>query len=361
GTQSDGKRINSIITAAPFLMIGPDSRSGGMGDVGAATSPDANAMYWNPAKYAFIDSPGGVSLAFTPWLKQLIDDINLAYLAGYYKLDNRQTLAGSLRYFSLGDITFTDPQGNEIQQYNPSEFAFDAAYIRKLTDHFSIAMALRYIHSNLGAGSYNGTNVHPGTSVAADVGIYYTTRVPTRGEPTDLSYGIIISNVGSKMQYGSQKYFIPTNLRAGGAATFHFDELNQLTVALDLNKLLVPTSPYRDAEGNIIAGKDPDRSVPSGIFGSFTDAPGGFREELREISACAGLEYWYDNLFALRGGFLYEHPTKGNRKFYTLGAGIKYQSLNFDFAYLIPTDQQNPMEKTIRFTLLYNFGEQNEF
>src|SRR5690606_5278743 len=295
GTQSDGKRINSIITAAPFLMIGPDSRSGGMGDVGAATSPDANAMHWNPAKYAFIDSPGGVSLAFTPWLKQLIDDINLAYLAGYYKLDNRQTLAGSLRYFSLGDITFTDPQGNEIQQYNPSEFAFDAAYIRKLTDHFSIAMALRYIHSNLGAGSYNGTNVNPGTSVAADVGIYYTIRVPTRGEPTDLSYGIIISNVGSKMQYGSQKYFIPTNLRAGGAATFHFDELNQLTVALELNKRLVPTSPYRDAEGNIIAGKDPDRSVPSGIFGSFTDAPGGFREELREISACAGLEYWYDN------------------------------------------------------------------
>ncbi|TCS85620.1 hypothetical protein EDD80_11122 [Anseongella ginsenosidimutans] len=361
GTQSDGKRINSIITAAPFLMIGPDSRSGGMGDVGAATAPDANSMHWNPAKYAFIETQGGVSLAFTPWLKQLIDDINLAYLAGYYKIDNRQTLAGSIRYFSLGDITFTDPQGNEIQQYNPSEFALDAAYIRKLTDNFSIAMALRYIHSNLGAGSYNGTNVNPGTSVAADVGIYYTTSVPTRGEPTDLSYGVTISNIGSKMQYGSQKYFIPTNFRAGGAATFHLDKINQLTIALDLNKLLVPTSPYRDAEGNIIAGKDPDRSVPSGIFGSFTDAPGGFREELHEISASTGLEYWYDDLFALRGGFLYEHPTKGNRKFYTLGAGIKYTSLHFDFAYLIPTDQQNPMEKTLRFTLLYNFGPQNEF
>lgn len=361
GTQADGKQINSIVTAAPFLMIAPDSRSGGMGDVGAATSPDANSMHWNPAKYAFIESPGGVSLAFTPWLKQLIDDINLAYLAGYYKIDDRQTLAGSIRYFSLGDITFTDAQGNEIQQYNPSEFAIDAAYIRKLTDNLSIAMAARYIHSNLGAGSYNGTNVNPGNSVAADVGIYYATSVPTRGEPTDLSYGIVISNIGSKMQYGSQKYFIPTNLRVGGAANFHLDEINQLAIALDLNKLLVPTSPYRDAEGNIIAGKDPDRSVPSGIFGSFADAPGGFREELREISLSTGVEYWYDQLFALRTGFLYEHPTKGNRKFYTIGAGIKYTSLHFDFAYLIPTDQQNPMEKTLRFTLLYNFGDQDEF
>lgn len=361
GTQSDGKRINSIVTAAPFLMIAPDSRAGGMGDVGVATLPDANAMHWNAAKYAFLENPGGISLAFTPWLKQLIDDINLAYLAGYYRIDRNQSVAGSVRYFSLGDITFTDPQGNEIQQYNPSEFAIDASYIRRLTDYFSIAMAVRYIHSNLGAGSYNGTNVNPGTSVAADVSVFYARPVLFGNTPATFSYGVNISNIGSKMQYGSQKYFIPTNLRIGAASAFDFNESNQLTVAVDLNKLLVPTSPIRDAEGHIVNGKDPDRSVPSGIFGSFTDAPGGFNEELREVSLSTGLEYWYDSLLALRTGFLYEHPTKGNRRYYTLGAGIKYTTLNFDFAYLIPTSQQNPMEKTLRFTLLYNFGNEHEF
>lgn len=353
GIQPDGKRVNSIHTAVPFLMIAPDSRAGGMGDAGVATAPDVNAMHWNPAKYAFLDDRAGVSLAFTPWLKKVADDINLAYLVGYYRLDERQTLAASVKFFSFGEVIFTDAQANELLQFNPSEYSLDAAYIRKFSESFSMGMALRYVRSGIGAGNYNGTDVNPGNAVAVDLGLYFRYPVVLAGNNAAFSYGVHLSNIGTKMQYGTTSYFLPMNLRIGGALDLDLNERSKFGLALDLNKLLAPTDPLRDNEGRIVRGKDPDRSIAGAVFGSFSDAPGGFREELREINVAAGAEYWYDNLLALRTGFFYSHPTKGDQQYFTLGAGIRYTAFGFDFAYLIPTGKVNPLENTLRFTLGY--------
>ncbi len=354
GTQTDGRRVNSISTAVPFLLIAPDSRGGAMGDAGVASPPDVNSMHWNPAKYAFVNGEAGFGLAYSPWLKQLVDDINLAYLTGYKRISDIETIAGSVRFFSLGDITFTDSQGNDIQQFNPSEFAVDLGYIRQLSDFFSVAIAARYINSNLGSGNFNNTEIQPGNSVAADLAFYYNRDVFIGNSDVNLAYGLHISNIGTKMQYGTKKDFIPTNLRVGFSPTIRLDDFNQVGFSVDLNKLLVPTQPLRDSTGNITAGRDPDRSVVSGIFGSFSDAPGGFKEEIREVSLSFGAEYVYDQQFALRAGYFYEDPTKGNRQYFTVGAGLRYTTLNFDFAYLIPGKQQNPLEKTLRFSLLFN-------
>ncbi|MCO4292809.1 type IX secretion system outer membrane channel protein PorV [Solitalea sp. MAHUQ-68] len=355
--QTDGRTGNSITTAVPFLLIGPDSRAGGMGDAGGATSPDVSSMHWNPAKYAFCERKAGVGLDYSPWLRSLgIQDITLAYLSGYYKIDDQQTLASSIRYFSLGELTFTDNTGQAYGQYSPNEYAIDASYIRKLSEYFSMAIAARFIHSNLGSGNISTIDYNPGSAFACDVAVYYNKDVSLFNTDANVAWGANISNIGTKMQYGTEKNFLPTNLRLSGATTFKFNEANSLSLTLDMNKLLVPTNPIYDDQGNIIVGEDPDKTVPEGIFGSFSDAPGGFKEELQEINFATGLEYWYNDIIALRTGYFYENPYKGNRQYVTLGAGLKYEDLCFDFSYLIPGKQNNPLEKTLRFSLLFNFG-----
>lgn len=363
--------INTITTAVPFLLITPDSRAGGMGDAGVATTPDANSIHWNASKLAFIDKKMGFAVSYTPWLRTLVPDINLAYLSGYYKPNKDQVFAGSLRYFSLGDITFTDIVGNTIGQFRPNEFAVDAAYARKLSKNFSGGMAVRYIYSNLTNGvSVLGAETHAGKSAAVDIsGTYRKDDLKLGEKKSILSIGLNISNIGAKISYSSsaKRDFLPINLRLGTALTLNIDDYNSIAFAFDVNKLLVPTPPqYKrdsaganlyDAAGNlvILAGKDPNRSVPAGIFGSFNDAPGGFSEEMREINYSTGIEYWYDKQFAVRVGYFYEAPTKGNRQFFTLGAGVKYNVFGLDFAYLIPTQQRNPLENTLRFTLFFDF------
>ncbi len=372
GAQRDSlvANINTITTAVPFLLIAPDSRAGGMGDVGAATSPDANSIHWNPAKLAFVEKNLGFAVSYTPWLRALVNDINLAYLSGYKKLKGDQTLAMSLLYFSLGNITFTDNYGNTTGQFNPNEFAIDAAYARKLGEDFSGGIALRYIYSNLTGGiGVSNTTSHAGTSVAADVSVYYRHEIELSGKKTMWSSGVNISNIGSKVSYTETgtKDFIPTNFRIGTAMTTDLDEYNRFSFSLDANKLLVPSPPVyerdssggfaKDPNGNpiILAGKDPNVGVASAIFQSWSDAPGGFAEELKEWTWSAGMEYWYDKQFAVRAGYFHEANTKGARQYFTVGAGLKYNVFGLDFAYLIPTTQRNPLESTLRFTLLFDF------
>lgn len=363
-------RVNTITTAVPFLLIAPDARGGGMGDAGVASFPDVNSMHWNPAKYAFVENDMGFSVSYSPWLRALVNDISLGYLTGYKKIGKDQVIAGSLRYFSLGEIIFTDRVGETIGQYKPNEFAVDLAYSRKFSDYISGAVALRYIYSNLTGQIYvNGAQSKPGQSVAADVAFYYHKNIELGKTPAVLGIGANISNIGAKITYTEiqQRSFIPINLRFGPALTMQLDDYNQLMFTFDINKLLVPTppiyetdsagNPVKDTEGNYIIaeGKDPDRGIVSGMFGSFSDAPGGFGEELKEFTFSVGTEYWYDKQFAVRAGFFYEAPTKGNRKYVTLGAGLRYNVFGLDFSYLIPLEQRNPLENTLRFTLVFNF------
>lgn len=369
----DGREqsINTITTAVPFLMIAPDARGGALGDAGVASTPDANSMHWNPAKYAFIDKKMGFSLSFSPWLRKLVNDIYLGYLAGYYKIDDRQTVAMSLRYFSLGEILFTDEIGTPIQYQNPYEFAIDGTYARKFSEKWSGGIAGRFIYSNLTLGQFvGGSESSAGISVAADVSIYYQTPVEMGDIDGEFSWGLNISNIGSKISYSSsntKKDFIPTNFRIGPRLTIDIDEYNTMSFMIDVNKLLVPTPPIYERDSNGFAedpatgeriiekGMDPDVSVVQGMIQSWYDAPNGFSEEMREFSFGGGIEYWYNNLFAIRGGFFYEDKTKGNRKFFTLGAGLKYNVFGIDFAYLIPLEQQNPLENTLRFSLIFDF------
>ncbi|MES2875171.1 MAG: type IX secretion system outer membrane channel protein PorV [Bacteroidota bacterium] len=355
--QTDGRRSNTIQTAAPFLLIAPDARSGAMGDVGAATAPDANSSHWNPAKLAFLEQPTGISASYTPWLRNLVPDVDLGYLTVFHRLDERNVIGGSLRYFSYGSIQLTDDSRNDIGVYSPNEFSVDGTFSRKFGETFSLGTAVRYIRSSLSNGQFNGQDIQPATALAADVSGYMKTGTVIFGKDTELALGLNISNIGTKMNYsdGSSKSFLPTNMKLGGATTFNIDDLNQFTVALDLNKLLVPTNPIRDSDGEIISGKDTDRSVPAGIFGSFSDAPGGFSEELSELSYSLGTEYWYNRQFALRSGYFYETPTKGDRRYFTVGAGLKYNVFNLDFAYLLANQQKSPLAQTLRFSLVFNF------
>ncbi|CAG0971029.1 MAG: type IX secretion system outer membrane channel protein PorV [Bacteroidetes bacterium] len=367
-------QLNTITTAVPFLLITPDSRAGAMGDAGVAMSADANSIHWNPAKLAFVDKEMGFAISYAPWLRQLVPDINLSYLSGFKRLDDMSTLAASLRYFSLGDITFTDNVGNTIGQFRPNEFALDVAYGRKLADNFSGGIALRYIYSNLTGGiSANGTATTAGNSVAVDVsGFYNNQDMEILGKDGGFAAGINISNIGAKMSYteNAQKDFIPINLRMGQSTTIRFDDYNSLSFLLDFNKLLVPTPPQylRDSatgalvydsngEKIISKGRSSNVSVASGMFGSFSDAPEGFKEELREFNISAGMEYWYNKLLALRMGYFNEHITKGNRKYLTFGAGLRLSVFGLDIAYLVATTQQNPLANTIRFTLSFNFDD----
>jgi len=358
-------QLNTITTAVPFLIISPDARAGGMGDAGVASSADVNSIHWNPSKLAFVENKLGVSISYTPWLRKLVPDINLAYVSFYNKLKGDQTIGASLRYFSLGDITFTDNVGTEIGQFNPSEFAIDIAYARLLSENISGGIALRYINSNLTGGFQVENNAtKAGQSVAADISATYRKEMEVGKKDAVFGFGLNISNIGSKISYTEtgRKDFIPINLRLGPSLKIKLNEYNDITFLVDFNKLLVPTPPIYNpdsiinGEQQILFGQNPDVSVASGIFNSFSDAPDGFGEELNEINIAGGLEYWYDNQFAFRAGYFYEHETKGNRKYFTLGAGLKYNVFGLDFAYLIPTDQRNPLENTLRFSLIFDFN-----
>lgn len=379
----DGE-ANVITTAVPFLTIAPDSRSGAMGDAGVSTSPDINSQHHNPAKYAFMKNDFGVSISYTPWLRQLVNDINLAYLAAYKKIGGGQTLSGSLRYFSLGDITFTNMNGEVTGQHRPNEFAIDFGYNRMLSKYFSGSVVLRYVNSNL-TGGYSGTGVQTkvGQAFSSDVSAFYTRPLEINKKNAEVNAGINISNVGSKMSYtdNAQKDFLPAMLRLGSSFKMELDEYNSLMGVVEMSKLLVPTPPIYYAVGDTMPdgtivnvpqkwvryGKDPQVSVPVGLFQSFWDAPGVqldplnpddrsvFKEEWREINWSIGIEYWYANQFALRGGYFHEDATKGNRKFFTVGLGLRLKVFALDFSYLIPTSQRHPLGNTLRFTIMFDF------
>jgi hypothetical protein len=351
-------QFNPITTAVPFLMISPDARGGAMGDAGVASEPDAYSMHYNPAKFAFIKKDMGVGISYSPWLRGLTNDINLAYLSGFKRIDKTSTVAASLRYFSLGSMTFTNDQGDPTGNYNPYELAFDATYSRMLTPTLAMAVAGRYIHSDLTQGQdVGGQHTKPGNSVAADVAVFQRLPVNFDKIDGDFSWGLNISNIGTKISYSDDnttKDFIPTNLKIGPTLTLNFDDYNQMAFMVDFNKLLVPTQSV-DSAGIVIAGMDPNVGTMVGMIHSFYDAPGGFSEEMAEINFSVGTEYWYAQQFALRGGFFYENVNKGNRKYFTLGAGFRYNILGIDFSYLIPIETQNPLEHTLRFSLLINF------
>lgn len=361
---TDGRAGTRIIEAGvPFLLIAPDARSGAMGDVGAAISPDANAIHWNPAKLAFLEESSGVSISYDPWLQRLVPDISLSYLSGYKKLNDRSAIGGSMRYFSLGQINLTDVTGRETGVYSPSEFAIDGTYSRKYGDHFSLGTALRFIYSNLPSGQYTqGQDTRPGTALAADASAYYRNPASFFGKPGFISAGLHISNIGNKISYveNGRKVFLPTNLRLGGAATIAIDALSQVTFALDVNKLLVPSPPEYgvNAAGQtyIVRGRDPSTlSVPAAIFSSFGDAPGGFSEELKEINYSAGVEYVYNDQLAFRSGYFYESPQKGGRQYLSLGAGFNYSLATINFAYTVASQENSPLANTLRFSLAFAF------
>jgi hypothetical protein len=343
GAQStNGSNDNALRTAVPFLTISPDSRSGAMGDGGVALSPDANATYWNPSKLAFIEQDDNVTLSYSPWLRNLEPDISLSYLSYVHKVDDRNSVGFSLRYFDIGNVNLTDIQGNSEGDFTPTEFSFDASFARKFGDSFSLGLTLRYIHSNLSNGSASSPTEgeKAGNAVAADVSFYY--KQPTEDDGL-FAFGADISNIGTKMSYsiGGPSYYLPTNLRIGAANTWNLDD-SQFTLSLDLNKLLVPTQPNSSV------------SVPGGIFQSFTDASAS--EEFKEIYYSLGAEYWYNKTFALRGGYYYENEDKGGRQYLTLGVGVKYQDFGFDFSYLAASQQNSPLANTLRFTLSAAFG-----
>jgi len=363
--ETGGSSINTIQSVVPFLTIAPDSRSGGMGDVGAATSPDVYSMHWNPAKYAFIDGSAGLAISYSPWLRKLVPDISLAYLSGYTRIDRLQVISYSLLYFSLGDITFTDEFATPVRDFTPNEFAIDVGYSRKFTNYLSGGMAFRFIYSNL-TGGYSNTK--PGTSFAGDISLYYRRDTEISGKDAHWALGTNISNIGTKMSYTEEQEadFIPINLKIGGALTLDMDAFNSLTLAADINKLLVPTPPIYGGNDSILYGKDPNVSVPVGMIQSFYDAPGQyaedgttlvspFQEELRELMFSVGVEYWYARQFAVRAGYFHEHETKGNRKFFSMGMGLQLNVFSLDFSYLIPVKQNHPLAGTLRFSLGFDF------
>jgi hypothetical protein len=358
-SQSDAGELNAIQTVVPFLTIAPDSRAGGMGDAGVATSPDVYSMHWNPSKFAFIDGDGGVGISYSPWLRNLVPDINIAYLTGYKRIDGKQVLSGSLIYSSLGDVPFTDDFGNLERTFNPNEFAIDAGYSRLFTDALSGGVAFRFIYSNLTGGfSAGGAETKPGISFAADVSGYYQKNIEIFNKDGLLGFGLNFSNIGTKMSYSDSQTsdFIPMNMRLGSSCTVDLDNYNKITLTVDLNKLLVPTTPiYSNTNpDSIIAGKDPNVAVPVAIFQSFYDAPGGFKEEMHEITYSIGTEYWYNNQFAIRGGYFHENETKGNRKYFTVGAGFRLNIFTLDFSYLMPLAQNHPLARTLRFSIAFD-------
>ena len=356
--------INVVTTAVPFLRISPDARAGGMGDLGVATTPDVNSQFYNVAKYAFATNPSGIGMTYTPWLKDLgLNDVYLASLAGYYKLDEVQAISGSLRYFSLGNIQFTDNLGNDLNSFRPRELAVDVGYSRQLSERLSLGIALRYINSNLAGGqAISGVSYKPGNAVSGDVGLYYNSL---GDDGSGLSLGLALTNLGSKISYTSdatQKDYIPANFTLGAVYTSVSNEVNKLSFGLDIHKLMVPTPPLLGDSAGLVNYRS--KGVVGSWFGSFGDAPGGFAEELKELYFSLGGEYTYDEQFSVRAGYFYENQTKGNRQYFSLGAGFKYSSLAFNLSYLIPSGSgvnRNPLSNTIRFGLVFDLGAQENY
>jgi len=374
GTGGTDTGRNPITVAVPFISFAPDSRASGMGDVGVATSPDVNSVHWNNGKLAFVENDLGGAFNYSPWLASIVDDMNLVYLSGYKKIDQTQTIGVGFRYFDLGEIQLVEEVGGNplpIGIENPSELAIDATYSRKLSDNMGIGLTARFIWSNLAGELNNAPDANAGTSVAVDLGWYYRKPLVFSGRNSEIAFGAHVSNIGQKITYSaeSNENFIPANLRIGTAFKTDLDQYNTLTIAVDVNKLMVPTPPIyetddngnfvTDSDGNrvIAQGQDPNRPLLSGTFGSFGDAPGGFSEELQELMYSVGLEYWYRDIFAARAGYFYEHENKGNRKYLTLGAGFRYQVLGIDFSYLIPQEQDHPLADTLRISLLFNLDQ----
>ncbi len=351
-------RQMTITTAVPFLLIAPDARGGSMGETGVASDPDVNSMHWNPAKFAFLDKGFGLAASYTPWLSDVVDDIGLGYVAGYYKIDKMQAVSASLRYFSLGEITFTDASNVSLGTYKPNEFNISLAYSRMLTRKLSAGLAAKFIYSNLTQGQSVGTTAtKAGVSVAVDASIYYKTELRMRSvRDAWFAFGVNISNIGSKISYTDtgDKDFIPTQLRFGPAFSFDLDRYNSFSINADITKLLVPTPPVRSGD-TVIDGKDDNVGIIQGMFQSFYDAPDGFSEELKEFTWAIGAEYWYNKQFAVRSGYHHESQDKGNRQFVTFGAGLRYNVFGLDFSYLVSLTNKSPLDNTLRFTLLFDF------
>ena len=377
GGSGTGPDYTTITTAVPFMRISPDARSGGMGDVGIAISPDANAQYWNLSKLAMAEQEAGVSVTYTPWLKDLVPDIFLAYISGYAKFgeeDNKnQAVSFGLRYFNLGSINYTNVDAQPIGTGNPREFAFDIGYSRKLSDNLSIGVAGKVIHSNIinGAANQNGSTYKPGTSAAVDLGMFYTKEFKANeqtGLASSINAGLSLTNLGNKMSYGSgRKDFLPTNLGLGVAYIYNVDEFNKVTFALDANKLLAPSPHWiyidsTDDYSFVDVEKINNKSVVGGILGSFSDASGGASEELKEVMLSFGAEYAYQNQFFARAGYFYESKMKGDRRFLSLGVGVKYSMFGLNLAYVVPSGSgisRNPLSNTVRFSLIFDVDKLN--
>lgn len=363
---------NPITVAVPFLSFAPDSRSSALGDAGVATSPDVYSSHWNNAKLAFLETDMGFSYSYSPWLGKIVDDMSLNYITFYKKIDRLQTFGASMRYFDLGEIALTNNSGDPIGIENPREAAFDVTYSRKLTDYMGVGVTARYIWSNISGNITGATGVKNGSSVAVDIGYYFNKPIILSGRDSELSFGAFISNFGRKITYttDANENFIPGNFRFGSAFKTKLDPYNSITFILEFNKLLVPTPPtYRlDEDGNfiidprtnrpeILKGEDPNRPLLSGTFGSFTDAPGGGSEEIKEISITTGVEYWYQDVFAVRVGYFNESEMKGNRKYFTAGVGFRYQVVDINFSYLVPQENNNPLAETLRVSLAFNLEQ----
>lgn len=347
---------NTILSAVPFLRIIPDARSGALGDAGLAITPDANAMHFNASKLAFAEEDFEVSATYTPWLKNLgLNDVYLAYLSGYNKIGKLQAIGYSLRFFSLGEIDFRDEDGNPAGFGKPREFEIAGAYARKLSDNFSAAVSAKYIYSNLASGqNVSGIDIKTAHGFATDISMYYRTKTKLGDYPTDLTFGLAITNLGSKISYSESvdKDYIPANFGLGTALDVNFDDYNSMTFTLDINKLLLPTP-------DTTATKFDGSSIEAALR-SWSDAPGGITEELRELYYSFGVEYWYDKQFAVRAGYFYENPLKGDRQFLTVGVGIKYNVYGMNLSYLVPTNnRRNPLDNTLRFSLIFNFDRNN--
>ena len=364
---------NPITVAVPFLGFAPDSRASAMGDVGVATSPDVNSVHWNNAKLAFIEKDMGFGYSYSPWLGNIVNDMSLNYLAFYKRIDQTQAFGATFRYFDLGEIQKYDGNATFQGVENPNELAVDGTYSRKLSENMSVGATLRFVWSNLAGDLQGAPDAQAGTSVAVDLGWYYTKPFMLSGKDSELSIGAHISNIGQKITYSSEsnENFIPANLRIGTAFKTSLDQYNTFTFAFDINKLMVPTPPIYevDDDGNIVTnngepviaqGKDPNRPLLSGTFGSFGDAPRGFSEEIQELTYSIGAEYWYRDIFAARAGYFSEHENKGDRKYFTVGAGFRYQIFGFDFSYLIPQGQNHPLADTLRISLLFNLDKDDQ-
>ncbi|MFD2918373.1 type IX secretion system outer membrane channel protein PorV [Terrimonas rubra] len=356
---AQNNRINVVTTAVPFLRVAPDARSSGMGDIGLATSPDASAGFWNIGKVAFNESKGGLVATYSPWLKDIVNDVYLASLSGFYKIDENSALNLGFRYFNLGDIQFTDDNSNNIGSGRPREFGIDLGYSRRLSSKLGLGVSLRYINSDLAAGVGSGGYTYKvGSAIAGDIGLFYDNK---NEAGNGFAFGAQLSNLGTKIAYtdnADARDYIPANLGLGATYTKNFDDKNKITFGIDANKLLVPTPPENLSDPNALNDYR-SKAVVGSWFSSFGDAPGGFGEEMREFQLSAGAEYWYNNQFALRAGYFYEDKTKGNRRYFTAGLGLKYNIFGINFSYLAPTGSgvtRIPLSNTIRLSVAFDFG-----